>query len=768
MNGTSSSNAFKASSTLGDLFASLAVAPNQPDQWSEIATTAQSLANDLRVKNVEQQSALGKTLLPQTLTSLLKGATHGSPIPGPDQKAAVFEILRVAANLCMDHDENRNYLDEVGFPQRVVALLEGYAELISPEQTAPMALTVPDLKVVKTAIGVLVNASVNYAPVKTRLVSLEAAMTILKLSISIYPPGSWLRPQKQSISGNESVLQSDDEESWTLRTGLSAWAWRAISELRSDDEETSLKNLFNPKALPFLVRSLQISIPPYPPPPPGFSPSLIEALVEADEEALQESCGLLEALCMDVEDIRLYLARGLTYPGEYSGVPCLSDMLAFIEYGAPLHLPSSDVSERENREKAMGRCKSALINAVTEVTGDKKNVDVLWDSSDPEKPGGKFVERMVGWIRDNKGLAYGLHGARDDLVVCATVAVGNVVRKDAYSVAMCHEPISLLPDLAALLAPEVDIKVKNGVIGLLKNLAVAPPNRALLGEAGILPMLALSEIWSDKYDMVELVQVAAIGIAKHMCNANPLNSLSLVLPNASQPHQPTALTQILALVRRSETVAIKSEGTRVFVNAIKSIWSTDASNVSDPTFQQHRKEAMAQLSTPSIAAVLAQLIGRSRRYAILISEGAVSLYLLSIPANGAVTVLDALMNPLPVEISRSNSSNNMLSQPISAIPTSDSPAIGTPRRALDMLVWSLRNPDAPPEVRANICTLVAHLGRPGVVDASRARDVQVLKDELRPVLEKVAKADEEEEEGEKAPSAALEAAAKRALDAWGV
>ena len=48
MNGTSA-NAFSAASTLGDLFASLPV--GQPDQWTEIAATAQSLANDLRVKN---------------------------------------------------------------------------------------------------------------------------------------------------------------------------------------------------------------------------------------------------------------------------------------------------------------------------------------------------------------------------------------------------------------------------------------------------------------------------------------------------------------------------------------------------------------------------------------------------------------------------------------------------------------------------------------------------------------------------------------------
>ena len=56
-----------------------------------------------RVFQVEQQTTLGKTLLPQTLTSLLKGAIDGAAIPGDPQKQAVFELLRVGANLCMDH-----------------------------------------------------------------------------------------------------------------------------------------------------------------------------------------------------------------------------------------------------------------------------------------------------------------------------------------------------------------------------------------------------------------------------------------------------------------------------------------------------------------------------------------------------------------------------------------------------------------------------------------------------------------------------------------
>lgn len=114
MSGLSTS---RNASKLGDLLAQLPL--NEPDQWKEIESTAQSLANDLRSKDgeshhaplwhlaqsqlVEQQTTLGRTLLPQTLTSLLKGAIVNGSIPEGDQKSAVYEILRVAANLCMDH-----------------------------------------------------------------------------------------------------------------------------------------------------------------------------------------------------------------------------------------------------------------------------------------------------------------------------------------------------------------------------------------------------------------------------------------------------------------------------------------------------------------------------------------------------------------------------------------------------------------------------------------------------------------------------------------
>lgn len=60
-------------------------------------------------------------------------------------------------------DANRGALLDAGFPQAIFSLLEGYAELVySPPLPQPLPLAIPHLKVIRTAIGVLLNACVSY------------------------------------------------------------------------------------------------------------------------------------------------------------------------------------------------------------------------------------------------------------------------------------------------------------------------------------------------------------------------------------------------------------------------------------------------------------------------------------------------------------------------------------------------------------------------------------------------------------------------------
>jgi len=67
-------------------------------------------------------------------------------------------------------------------------------------------------------------------PVRTRLLSLEVAITILRISTAVYPTGSWLH-FRASPSDAERGFELED---WELRAGLSSWAWRALNGLKVD------------------------------------------------------------------------------------------------------------------------------------------------------------------------------------------------------------------------------------------------------------------------------------------------------------------------------------------------------------------------------------------------------------------------------------------------------------------------------------------------------------------------------------------------------
>jgi hypothetical protein len=127
---------------------------------------------------------------------------------------------------------------------------------------------------------------------------------------------------------------------------------------------------------------------------------------------------------------------------------------------------------------------------------------------------------------------------------------------------------------------------------------------------------------------------------KNNCLPTVDNACNFILePVDSQDPPSTGLSQLLALVKRSDTVAIKSEGTRIIVNLIRSLWTNERRD--EPTSeeelqarQQKRLKAMDALLTPACAEALAALIGRSAKHLILINEGVVASSLLSMHRDG--------------------------------------------------------------------------------------------------------------------------------------
>jgi hypothetical protein len=106
------------------------------------------------------------------------------------------------------------------------------------------------------------------------------------------------------------------------------------------------------------------------------------------------------------------------------------------------------------------------------------------------------------------------------------------------------------------------------------------------------------------------------------------NCISSVLKEESQRSEKSALEQIMGLVHRADTVTVKSEGTRVLANAIKTL-SADLSST-----DQRRKAARRAAATPENANALAALIGRSKKYPMLINEAVVALSFLTAQERG--------------------------------------------------------------------------------------------------------------------------------------
>lgn len=162
--------------------------------------------------------------------------------------------------------------------------------------------------------------------------------------------------------------------------------------------------------------------------------AMFSLLLQTDCEALEESCTQLESLSLDVEDVRLSLARGFQFPSEHAGVPCFATILDFIEKGQypPLWRKALGEVDASRKEKTFDMCKAALIKTVVEVVGEERNEEVLWDESEEQQPGGEFVCRMVHWLKSyvlDVESGKGNFLDRSDLAVCASLSLGNLARR---------------------------------------------------------------------------------------------------------------------------------------------------------------------------------------------------------------------------------------------------------------------------------------------------------------------------------------------------
>lgn len=94
----------------------------------------------------------------------------------------------------------------------------------------------------------------------------------------------------------------------------------------------------------------------------------------------------------------------------------------------------------------------------------------------------------------------------------------------------------------------------------------------------------------------------------------------------------TVVDEIISLVQRTDDVAMRCEGTRVCVNAIRTLCSA----AGQPGGSARTADALKRLGSEDVVEALSQLVRTGGKYPILVNEGVVSLALLVAFGDGGV------------------------------------------------------------------------------------------------------------------------------------
>lgn len=246
----------------------------------------------------------------------------------------------------------------------------------------------------------------------------------------------------------------------------------------------------------------------------------------------------------------------------------------------------------------------------------------------------ELMQTLRGWLTAE---------SQDHLQICACVMLGNLARDDATCRAMITE-LSIHTSLVAILTtPGARGGALHASLSFLKNLAIAEPNRDLLGGEGVIP--AAAKLCA--LDSIPQVQFAAVSLLRLLITSSTANTARLLEPVSTTDQNnvgdnSTYLSLILTLHRKTDTVPIKTEAGRTVAaicrnlmrpggqSAIGSCEET-ASSLIDRLFVLH----------PSLAKPLGSMVTQ-QEWPVVRSEGWFALALMASHQAGAGLVAACL------------------------------------------------------------------------------------------------------------------------------
>ncbi|GAA5975022.1 hypothetical protein JCM5350_004548 [Sporobolomyces pararoseus] len=730
------------------------------EEWDQVAVAAEAIADGL--KNHELRTALGNETetLPSVGKLMERAIVEGSV-------KAKMELCRVVGNACFDHDENRQLVLDANIPLFISKIIDSVTRTSSlPSDEKRKLLRLEELRMLRASVGAILNSSLKFDPIRRELGRSEILESLLSL-IDNRPDSTSTKPVYcvgMQLYRDREVGTGETEEEWqerlTLGETIAGWTMNVLEDVLSEDN----KRFPSPEGIPILA-SILLSVPIPRSSPSATSstdplPSLSELSLshkgndddeeeeEEDEdsyldtsiELLSISAALLEGLTLD-HDIHKQTISLYSYDSSSPSPSLLYRLLEFTEFASPPTEWTKNEGEKERLGKTFEVVKAATIRAVVEGMNDDRVMHELWklEGSRNGKGGNWLVETLVAWLEHaSKG------GKREDLMVCASHMLAGLGRSDQYVERLVHE-FGLVDPLARIVKARVpaallpassttqnqgrageNTQILYGVVSLIRHLAIPLKNRPIVSATRIIP--TISQLLSPSFDIVKPLQMSVVGLLKHLTSFNITSSVDILSAESSLNQNPLDL--ILALIKRSDELQLRSESTRVLINLVRSLFSTSESPSEKESVEIARETV---LQKEEIVTAISEQVRLSEKYPILVNEGIVALSLLSGGTGGergASIVLSSLLQsrvaPLPgvpsasiTEEDETSSSTTLATRqpPKRTASLSLSPS-GDPPTSLDMLIKYLSSistslnaeegeaANIPPEMISNVCTLL--------------------------------------------------------------
>ncbi|GAA6060054.1 hypothetical protein JCM10212_001051 [Sporobolomyces blumeae] len=727
---------------------------------TSMAKHAKTIADNLTSE--ELRTVVGETGVVSAIGRLFERVAQLGSVEDGGVVAARTELCRAVGNLCFDHDANRQRTLDAKIPSLIALMIES-TTAEREGQDGRRKLGMLELKLLRAAVGALLNSSLKFDPIRRELTKSTVLASLLSLidnrpdsrtALPVYVVGQW--------ASESTATDGDAEERVELGETIARWTVSVLEDvLGEDNSHFPTDGIAILASVIFSLDSKQI---------PQARPAGMELddstdFVDTDIELLSISAALLEGLSLDHASVKSTIALSTydsTSPSPSSRT--LSRLLDFIESSTVPSLWTSGTDELERVTKAHSTVKAAVVRAVVECPNDDSVMEALWSESKGDQKGNWLVERLVGWLERE-----GDEGWREDLVVCAAHFLAGLGRRDEYTEALVqdyglaaplariierrtrlalrpppikHEPGAVPPSATPASRPGETTQILYGVVSLMRHLAIPLKNRSVVAETGIVSVVA--QLLRRELDIVQPLQMSVVGLLKHLTALNLSTSLEILssrpgVPDAEADADSTSelpLSLILGLIARTDEIRLRSESTRILVNLVRSLFSsprppttlTQPSIDSDEITDLRRKGQEILLAKKEVVEALSEQVRLSEKYPILVNEGIVALTLLAGNGElGASAVLSALVatRRSPDDASESASDDPTES---SAPPRKRAASLaispgGDPPRSIDMVVnWistlvappSLIPADVPsdapqvvrPEMIANACTLV--------------------------------------------------------------